>query len=156
MITTRQVNVNLDRGKVKLRHVTTKDIDVGVRVEPPKEPIKKKSIATITTTTLPDVADMAEKKRRDDIAAEKKAITGIEIETAISTFASLTLSDEDKKLEIKDEKKITMAEKRKANGIYLVGEEIKLDEEGFKKLNTQFAFVDIDDLVQAVSRRELK
>ena len=73
MITTRQVNVNLAKEKLKLRHVTTKDIDAGVRVEPPKEPIKKKSIVTISTTTLPDVADIAEKKRRDDIMAERKA-----------------------------------------------------------------------------------
>jgi len=72
MITTKQINVNLSKGKIKLRHVTTKDIDAGVRVEPPKAPIKKKSLATITTTTLPDVADVAEKKRRDDIAEEKK------------------------------------------------------------------------------------
>ena len=72
MITTRNINVNLNKGKLKLRHVTTKDIDVGLRVEPPKEPIKKKSLVTITTTTLPDVADIAEKKRRDDIMAEKK------------------------------------------------------------------------------------
>ena len=69
MITTRNIDVNLDKGKLKLRHITTKDIDAGVRVEPPKEPVKTKSI---TTTTLADVADIAEKKRRDDIAAEKK------------------------------------------------------------------------------------
>jgi len=86
MITTKQINVNLSRGKLKLRHVTTKDVDASVRVEPPKEPIKKKRLATITTTTLPDVADIAEKKRRDDIMAEKK-------------------------LAMKDEKKIVMVEK---------------------------------------------
>ena len=87
MITTRQVNVNLDKGKLKLRHVTTKDIDAGVRVEPPREPIKTKSI---TTTTLADVADVAEKKRRDDIAVERK-------------------------LAMKDEKKIVIAEKPEEN-----------------------------------------
>jgi len=59
-----------------------------VRVEPPKAPIKKKSLATITTTTLPDVADIAEKKRRDDIMAERK-------------------------LAMKDEKKIVIAERPK-------------------------------------------
>jgi len=69
MITTRQINVDLTKGKLKLRHVSTKDIDAGVRVEPPKEPIKPRSVST---TTLPDVADMAEKKRRDDIMAERK------------------------------------------------------------------------------------
>ena len=69
MITTRNINVNLDKGKLKLRHITTKDINVGVRVEPPKVPIKTKSIST---TTLGDVAAIAEKKRRDDIMAERK------------------------------------------------------------------------------------
>jgi len=144
MITTRQVNVNLDRGKVKLRHVTTKDINVGVRVEPPKEPIKKKSIATITTTTLPDVADVAEKKRRDDIMAEKK-------------------------LAMKDDKKLVINKKGEASkgfmegdAVYQKEEEVEkklavfIDEAGFKKLNTQFVFVEVDDLVQAISRRELK
>ena len=85
MLTTKDINVNLSRGKLKLRHVTTKDIDAGVRVEPPKAPIKKQSI---TTTTLQDVADIAEKKRRDDIAKEKK-------------------------LAMKDEKKIVIAKKPK-------------------------------------------
>ena len=86
MITTKQINVNLSKGKLKLRQVTTKEVDASLRVEPPKEPIKLKKIASITTTTLPDVADIAEKKRRDDIAKEKK-------------------------LAMKDEKKIAMAEK---------------------------------------------
>ena len=88
MITTRQINVNLAKEKLKQRHATTKDIDAGVRVEPPKEPIKPRGVST---TTLPDVADIAEKKRRDDIAAEKK-------------------------LAMKDEKKIVIAEKEKALG----------------------------------------
>jgi len=101
MITTKQINVNLSKGKIKLRHVTTKDIDAGVRVEPPKAPIKKKSLATITTTTLPDVADVAEKKRRDDIAEEKK-------------------------LAMKDEKKIVMVEKEKVEE----GDAVYKDEKG--------------------------
>lgn len=86
MITTKQVNVNLTRGKLKLRHVTTKNIDASIRVEPPKAPIKTKSI---TTTTQQDVADIAEKKRRDDIAEEKKLI-------------------------MKDEKKLVLVEKETA------------------------------------------
>jgi hypothetical protein len=83
MITTRQINVNLAKEKLKLRRATTKDLDAGVRVEPPKAPIKTKSI---TTTILADVADIVEKKRRDDIAVEKK-------------------------LAVKDEKKIVITEK---------------------------------------------
>jgi len=83
MITTKEINVNLAKEKLKLRGVTTKNIDAGVRVEPPKAKIKPRGIST---TTLADVADMAEKKRRDDIAVEKK-------------------------LAMKDEKKIVMIEK---------------------------------------------
>jgi len=96
MITTRQVNVKLNKGKLKLRHVTTKHIDASVRVEPPKGKIKPRSI---TTTTLPDVADIAEKKRRDDIAKEKK-------------------------LAMKNEKKIVIAEEK-------VTPIIKIDDEDF-------------------------
>jgi len=69
MITTRQINVDLAKEKLKLRGVTTRNIDAGVRVEPPKGKIKPRGVST---TTLADVADIAEKKRRDDIMAEKK------------------------------------------------------------------------------------
>ena len=69
MITTKQINVNLGKGKIKLRQATTKNIDAGLRVEPPKEPIKPRGIST---TSLPDIADIAEKRRRDEIMAERK------------------------------------------------------------------------------------
>jgi len=69
MITTREINVNLTRGKLKLRQSTTKNVDASSRVEPPKGKIKPRGIST---TTQADVADIAEKKRRDDIAKEKK------------------------------------------------------------------------------------
>lgn len=85
MITTREINVNLSKGKLKLRQSTTKDVDASIRVEPPKEPIKTRGVST---TTLPDVADIVEKKRRDDIAIEQK-------------------------LAMKDEKKVVMVEKSK-------------------------------------------
>ena len=84
MKTTREINVNLTRGKLKLRQVTTKNVDASLRVEPPKEPIKPRGVST---TTQADVADIAEKKRRDDIAKEKK-------------------------LAMKDEKKIVTVEKK--------------------------------------------
>jgi len=109
MITTKQINVNLSREKLKLRHVTTKDVDIGVRVEPPKEPIKKKSLAIITTTTLPDVADVAEKKRRDDIAVEKK-------------------------LAMKDEKKLTINKKGEANKGFAKGDAVYQEKEKGPKL----------------------
>lgn len=106
MITTKQINVNLSRGKLKLRHVTTKDVDASVRVEPPKEPIKRKGLATITTTTLPDVADIAEKKRRDDIAIEKKLAMKDEKKIVISQAIP-------KKIIVRNEKKIVVIEKKK-------------------------------------------
>ena len=69
MITTRQINVDLAKEKLKLRRITTKNIDAGLKVEPPKAKIKPRGLST---TMLSDVADIAEKKRRDDIAKEKK------------------------------------------------------------------------------------
>lgn len=75
MITTRDLRVeppkkvNLKQ-RYKSRSVTTKTVDASIRVEPPKEPIKPRGIST---TSLPDVTDIAEKKRRDDIMAEVKA-----------------------------------------------------------------------------------
>lgn len=67
MITTNKINVILSKGKLKSRQVTTKDLNPGIRVEPPKEPIKTRGVST---TTLPDVGDIIEKKRRDGIMAK--------------------------------------------------------------------------------------
>jgi len=68
MITTREINVDLSKGG-KLNRVTTKDIDASPKVKLPKKPIKAKGIST---SNIADVADIREKKRRDDIAEEKK------------------------------------------------------------------------------------
>ena len=68
MITTRQINVDLSKGG-RLNRVTTKDVDASPKVKFPKKPIKAKGIST---SNIADVADIAEKKRRDDIAEEKK------------------------------------------------------------------------------------
>ena len=100
MITTRQVNVDLNKGKLKLRRATTKDINAGVRVEPPKEQIKPRSVST---TTLPDVADMAEKKRRDDIAVEKKL--AMKDEKKIATVEGPKLVEPSKELMVELMKK---------------------------------------------------
>ena len=128
MITTREIdvrlhraNVNLEKAKLKHRQVTTKNINAGVRVEPPKEPIKPRSV---TTATFPDVADIAEKKKRDDIMAEAKK-----------------------------------AENKIAEIVVEAGEKIitkMVGDEGLKKLNMRHVFVEIDGLIQAISRRELK
>ena len=104
MITTKQINVDLAKEKLKLRGVTTRNIDAGVRVEPPKAKIKPRGVST---TTLPGVADIIEKKRRDDIMAEKK------------------------KLAMKDEKKVVMVKNEK--GPKLVGPSKELMAELTKK-----------------------
>ena len=88
MITTREINVNLNKGHRKLRQKSTKDIDASLRVEPPKEPIKPRGVST---TSPPDVEDIAEKKRRDDIMAESETIK----KGAQPTFASLTLGNDE-------------------------------------------------------------
>ena len=103
MITTRQINVNLSKGKLKLRHVSTKGIDAGVRVEPPKEPIKPRGV---TSTTVADVADIREKKRRDDIAVEKKLTMKDEKKIAMIDWPKKKpwkeMTDEEKKVAIKE------------------------------------------------------
>lgn len=106
MITTKEINVNLDKGRPKLKRITTKDIDANIKIKPPKEPVKTQSIST---RALADIADIAEKKRRDDIMAERKA--------------SRATKGNDKEL---------------------------------AKLNMQFVFVEIDGIIQAYPRRELK
>lgn len=53
----------------KLSNVTTKDIDASIKATQPKRPVKAE---TVTTTSMPDLADIAEKKRRDAIMVEKK------------------------------------------------------------------------------------
>lgn len=75
MITTRDIKVDLNRGRRPLKQVTTKSVDVYVK--PGKsEPTK----IAVSTHTIQNVADIAEKARRDRIAAERKK--GIEIITA--------------------------------------------------------------------------
>lgn len=69
MITTNQVNVNLDKGPVKLKRTTTKDVDASIKVKHPKKPIKAQSISI---QNIVDVGLIIEKKRRDEIMEEKK------------------------------------------------------------------------------------
>ncbi len=81
MITTGSIKVNLSEGQAKLKRVTTRNVDASIKVEHPTQ----KPVA-LSTRNLPDVADIVEKKRRDDIMAERK-------------------------LAEKDEKKVVMVEK---------------------------------------------
>ena len=140
MITTREINVDLSKGG-RLNRVTTKNVDAsplrvfdfpkiifvdGIAQEMSEdfaiEIPKHKLIKSISTHNIADVADITEKKRRDDIAIEKKAskstIQAIKTEPFPLNFIT--------------------------------------DDEGFKKLNTQFVFVEFDGLIQAFSRKELK
>lgn len=70
MITTREIDVSLNKGRARLNQVTTKDIDASIKIEQPKEPIKRQSIST---NSLPDVADIAEKRKRAKVLEQKKA-----------------------------------------------------------------------------------
>ena len=131
MITTRQINVDLAKEKLKLRGVTTKNIDAGVRVEPPKAPIKPRGVST---TTLSDVADIAEKKRRDDIMAEKKVL-----EKAGKKAEKKAMALEEKKLAMKDEKKIIMEEKEKGPKLVEPSKELmaELTKKPWNKMNAK-------------------
>ena len=137
MITTREIDVNLKKGNLKHRQVTTKNINAGVRVEPPKEPIKSRSV---TTATLPDVADIAEKKKRDDIMAEKVAFEK----------GDAVYQDEKGKLIVKEKPEKSIKEIAKEAGVKIA------KEANIEKMNIRHVFVEIDGLIQAVSRRDLK
>jgi len=110
MITTRDIDVDLEKGNARLNQKTTKDIDVSFRedfdfskvifvdgiaqemledfmieIPRPKEVIRPPSIST---HNMQDVADILEKKKRDKIMAKMK------------------------KLEKKDEKKILLIDNK--------------------------------------------
>lgn len=70
MITTKVINVDLEKGRNKLRRVTTKDVDASIKVKIPDKSVKTKSL---TTSKLMDVGDIIEKRRRDEIMAQRKA-----------------------------------------------------------------------------------
>ena len=110
--------------------MTTKSVDASIRVEPPKGKIKPRGVST---TTLQDVADIAEKKRRDDIMAEQKLAMKDAKKIAIAEKPKLIepskelmaelkrkpwkdMTDEEKKIEYKERAKraaITRAAKKK-------------------------------------------
>ena len=110
MITTREINVDLTRGKLKLRQSTTKNIDASLRVEPPKGKIKPRGIST---TTQADVADIAEKKRRDDIAIEKKIILKVDNEGDFVTVEKKPWN----KMNAKERKEYQIEKAKKKGGV---------------------------------------
>lgn len=67
MITTRDIKVDLNIGRRPLKQKTTKEVDVYVKQGKPKP-----SKIAVSTHNIEDVADIAEKKRRDDITAQRK------------------------------------------------------------------------------------
>ena len=71
MITTREINVILKKGQRKLKGITTKTVDASIRLPLPIEKKIKSPIAS--THNIADVKDIAEKKRRDEIMAQRKA-----------------------------------------------------------------------------------
>jgi len=129
MITTREINVNLDKGRAKLKRRTTKDVDASIRVVKPKEPIKAQGVST---SNIADVEDIVEKKRRDEIAAGRKSFQKGDVvyqgekgelvvkekpkETlekfAEKAGAKLVITNEEKKLAMKEK----MAKVRMAKG----------------------------------------
>lgn len=86
IMTTREIYVHLAKGQRKLERTTTKHVDASIKVVQPKIPQKP---VTLSTAGLPDVSDIIDKKKRDDIMVQRK-------------------------LYLKDQKKLAQNEKKKA------------------------------------------
>lgn len=69
IVTTRNIDVNLHKGPRRLKQTTTKKVDASIRVKQPKNPQKPVSLST---AELPDVQDIKDKKKRDDIMEQRK------------------------------------------------------------------------------------
>lgn len=69
ILTTREIIVHLNEGERKLKRTTTKDVDPSIKVVYPKDPVKPVSLST---SSLPDVGLLIDKRRRDEIMAERK------------------------------------------------------------------------------------
>lgn len=112
MITTKDINVILEKGQGKLKQMTTKDVDASIKVVQPKEPVKPK---IISTHSMADVADIMDKKKRDDIMAQRKANRAIK-------------ADEEKIVMVEINKK--REEKKESSVYYEEGAPVHLDENG--------------------------
>jgi len=109
MITTRNIKAEIPRQEGRLKQVTTKDINVNVKV--PESPNLQKTVQ-VSTHNIADVEEIAEKKRRDEIMAEKKTEPTLQIK--------------------------------------------KRTDEALERFWMQYAIVEVDELLQGMSRRELK
>ena len=122
MITTRQVNVQLDKGRSKLVNVTTKTVDPSSKGKDRPEG-KRKGILTrspiVTTQKMADIEAIKEKKKRDEIIAQRK-----------------------KQGRPQPEEEAAQPKTKLVN----------LD----RSFQMRHMVVEIDELVQAISRRELK
>lgn len=114
MITTKNVSAKIDKKAGKLRRTVSMDINHPytdpskvAEYNPTRRDIQRAK--RISTRTMPDVADLAEKRKRDEIMAQRADRVGV-----------------------------------------------SLAEVDLEQIWRQFVFVEIDDLIQAVSRRELK
>ena len=127
MITTRQIKADIAKQAGKLEQATTKDVDASIpRVENPNP----QKTAQVSTHNIADVADIAEKKRRDAIMAEK-------LKEGYLANAKLN-------------------QKISEDFKYVDSEGIQIDVEDDKGFNLQYAIVEIDELLQGMSRMELK
>lgn len=72
MIQTKNVKVDLKKGR-DLQRVTTKDIEPSPRIVKPVLDLTKKS-PLVTTRDIGDIADIEEKRARDEVVAQRKEL----------------------------------------------------------------------------------
>ena len=146
MITTRQIDADNSKKEERLKRTTTKDIDVSIKRDPiiifidetaqemledfEVELPKSNPSQSVSTHNIADVADIAEKKRRDAIMAEK-------LKEGYLANAKLN-------------------QKISEDFKYVDSEGIQIDVEDDKGFNLQYAIVEVDELLQGILRRELK
>lgn len=129
MISTKDMNIALAKRK-RLERVTTKDIDASIKVIKPKKEERMKS-PLISTHNIGSVEEVEDKKKRDEILAQRKGFTeddpvylnkdGVlvpnekEEETIKKHMEDIDgkrfKTTEDMNLEMRDDKKVAMAER---------------------------------------------
>jgi len=117
MITTRDIDVDLEKGIARLDQKTTKDIDVSIKPGKPKKETKPKKVIrpqSISTHNMPDVADILEKKKRDEIIAEMKEKPKL-VEPSKELMAELTKKPWNK-MNAKERKEYQVEKARAAKG----------------------------------------
>ena len=123
MITTRQIEADNPKKEEKLKQATTKDIDT---TPPMPKNLNPQKATQVSTRNIEDVADIAEKKRRDEIMAEK----GIAV--SYDGMADMETKGLNK------------------------AKELTVENKNEKAFNLQYAIVEIDEILQGIPRRRLK